>query len=274
MTITDFNNSPLKPRFLALIQQYLPNISDPVYSVHQSFMWFLWLNCRRKSTLYPVTAPNEMLTYCDVIDTSTGRKQLWRNNDWLNDRLFPRGFYGRFLDTMILRAVILRVCKGYVCAKFFWICEAVKCLASDVMINWPRARRTVRNNGFDHNVAAGYQEKCKRHDWTGQGQGTAWIMALIILLGGFCNVSRFLTTMVLKSVCEIHVCAKFSSFIIYRKNLWSRELFGKWRHNWLAKGNAHRTNNGFDYGAATRQHENSDSWYRVSDELCTGLVLN
>ena len=30
--------SPLKPRFLALIEQYLPNISDPVYSVHQSFM--------------------------------------------------------------------------------------------------------------------------------------------------------------------------------------------------------------------------------------------
>ena len=30
--------SPLKPRFLVLIEQYLPNISDPVYSVHQSFM--------------------------------------------------------------------------------------------------------------------------------------------------------------------------------------------------------------------------------------------
>ena len=28
--------SPLKPRFLVLIEQYLPNISDPVYSVHQS----------------------------------------------------------------------------------------------------------------------------------------------------------------------------------------------------------------------------------------------
>ena len=49
---------PLKPRSLALIEQYLPNISDPVYSVHQSFMWFLWLNWR-KSTFYPVTAPND-----------------------------------------------------------------------------------------------------------------------------------------------------------------------------------------------------------------------
>ena len=27
--------SPLKPRFLVLIEQYLPNISDPVYSEHQ-----------------------------------------------------------------------------------------------------------------------------------------------------------------------------------------------------------------------------------------------
>ena len=49
---------PLKPRFLVLIEQYLPNIFDPVYSVHQSFMWFLWLNwC--KSTFYPITAPND-----------------------------------------------------------------------------------------------------------------------------------------------------------------------------------------------------------------------
>ena len=50
--------SPLKPKILALIEQYLPNISDPVYLVHQSFMWFLWLNWR-KSTFYPITAPND-----------------------------------------------------------------------------------------------------------------------------------------------------------------------------------------------------------------------
>ena len=56
--------------------------------------------------------------------------------------------------------------------------------------------------------------------------------------------------MVLKSVCEIHVFAKFSSFIM----LWSRELFGKWRHNWLAKGNTDRANNGFDYGAESRDY--------------------
>ena len=34
-----------------------------------------------------------MLTYCDVIDTKAGRQQLWRHND----RLFPRGFFGRVL---------------------------------------------------------------------------------------------------------------------------------------------------------------------------------
>ena len=49
--------SPQKPRSLALIEQHLPNISDPVYSVHQSFMWLLWLNWR-KSTFSPVNAPN------------------------------------------------------------------------------------------------------------------------------------------------------------------------------------------------------------------------
>ena len=43
----------------------------------------------------------KMLNYCDVIDTRAGRQQLWRHND----RLFPRGCYGRFLSTM-MRTVI------------------------------------------------------------------------------------------------------------------------------------------------------------------------
>ena len=50
--------SPVKPRFLALIEQYLPNISDLVYSVHKSFMWLVCLNWR-KSAFYPITAPND-----------------------------------------------------------------------------------------------------------------------------------------------------------------------------------------------------------------------
>ena len=70
--------SPLKPRFLLLIEQYLPNISDPVYSVHQSFMWFLWLNWR-KSTFYPVTAPND--SKCWPIVTSSIQEPTASNCD-------------------------------------------------------------------------------------------------------------------------------------------------------------------------------------------------
>ena len=92
-----------------------------------------------------------MLPYCDVIDTGAGRQPLWRHND----RWFSRGFYGRFLSTMMLMTVIERVCKDTFVPSFFRIFGAVKCLASDVMINWPRATRKARNNGFDHNVATG-----------------------------------------------------------------------------------------------------------------------
>ena len=70
--------SPLKPRSLALIDQYLPNISDPMYSVHQSFMWFLWLNWR-KSTFYPVTAPND--SKCWPIVTSSIQGPVASNCD-------------------------------------------------------------------------------------------------------------------------------------------------------------------------------------------------
>ena len=70
--------SPLKLRSLALIEQYLPNISDPVYSVHQSFMWFLWLNWR-KSTFYPVTAPND--SKCWPIVTSSIQEPIASNFD-------------------------------------------------------------------------------------------------------------------------------------------------------------------------------------------------
>ena len=70
--------SPLKLRFLALIEQYLPNISDPVYSVHQSFMWFLWLNWS-KSTLYSVTAPKH--SKCWPIVTSSIQEPTASNCD-------------------------------------------------------------------------------------------------------------------------------------------------------------------------------------------------
>ena len=49
--------SPLKPRFLALIEQYLTDISDPMYLLHQSCIGFLWLNWL-KSTFHPATTRN------------------------------------------------------------------------------------------------------------------------------------------------------------------------------------------------------------------------
>ena len=74
--------SPLKPRFLGLIEQYLPNISDPVYSVHKSFMWFLWLNWR-KSTFYPVTAPKDSKFW--PIVTSSIQEPVASNCDTMTD---------------------------------------------------------------------------------------------------------------------------------------------------------------------------------------------
>ena len=70
--------SPLKPKFLAPIEHYLPNISDPVYSVHQSFMWFPWLNWR-KSTFYPVITPND--SKCWPIVTSSIQEPAASNCD-------------------------------------------------------------------------------------------------------------------------------------------------------------------------------------------------
>ena len=70
--------SPLKPRSLVLIEQYLPNISDPVYSVHQSFMWFLRLNWR-KSTFYLVTALSG--SKCWPIVTSSIQEPVTSNCD-------------------------------------------------------------------------------------------------------------------------------------------------------------------------------------------------
>ena len=46
--------------------------------MHQSFMWFLWLNWR-KSTFYPVTAPND--SKCWPIVTSSIQKPVANNCD-------------------------------------------------------------------------------------------------------------------------------------------------------------------------------------------------
>ena len=143
--------SPLKPRCLALIEKYLHIISDPVYSVHQSLRWFLWLNWH-ESTFYPGAAPND--SKCWPIVTSSIQLLAASNCDvTMTD-------YSRVVSMDALSACN-DVESWYVRAKFFRICGAVKWLASDVMINWPRAMCTARNhgnNGFDHNVAVGYHK--------------------------------------------------------------------------------------------------------------------
>ena len=121
--------SPLKPWSLALIEQYLPNISDPVYSVHQSFMWFLWLNWR-KSTFYPVTVPND--SKCWPIVTSSIQEPVASNCDVTMTGCSRVVAMDAFLAQWCW-GQIKRVCKIHVCAKFCnimeKICEAMKCLA-------------------------------------------------------------------------------------------------------------------------------------------------
>ena len=57
------------------------------------------------------------------------------------------------------------------------------------MINWQRAMRTARNNGFDQIVGGGgvYHEKCKCQNVNWSRKLTARIMALTILPGCFLN---------------------------------------------------------------------------------------
>ena len=125
--------SPLKPKILALIQQYLPNISDPVYSVHQSFRWFLWLNWR-KSTFYPVMAPSD--SKCWPIVTSSIQEPAASNCDvTMTD--FPRVVtMGAFLTQWFNEFVRDPYVPSF---STLWktfvkpFCEAAKCLASDVM---------------------------------------------------------------------------------------------------------------------------------------------
>ena len=70
--------------------------------------------------------------------------------------------------------------------------------------------------------------------------------------------------------CEIHICDTKFSKLCYRKNLRSRELFSKWCHDQLDKGNAHGTSNGCDHIAVAGQHEN----YRKTSNIRRALVGN
>ena len=106
--------SPMKRRFLALIEQYLPIISDSVYSVHQSFMWFLWLNWR-KSTFYPVTVPNDS-KYWPIVTSSIQEPAASNCDITMTD----------CSRVVAMDAFLIQGCWGQwfnVCAKFFEIME-------------------------------------------------------------------------------------------------------------------------------------------------------
>ena len=147
-----------------------------------------------------------------------------------------------FLWTLSQREMMLRVGKRHVRAKFFRISGAVKWLASDVMINWPRATCTARNhgnNGFDHNVAAGYHET----SWLN------WSRATHDANNGFDHTAQVISTVVFLPQRCWSQFVKYTSVPSFKFHfvIWSRELFGKWRHDLLAKGKAHK---------ATWLHEN------------------
>ena len=85
----------------------------------------------------------------------------------------------------------------------------------------------------------------------------------------------FLSQLCWSQFVNTRLCQAFQVSLCYRKNLWSRELFGKWRHNRLAKGNPHRVNNAFGDKAAwelSRTHATmplmncARVWYRTDQE--------
>ena len=124
--------SPLKPTFLVPIEQYLPNISDPVYSVNQSFMWFMWLNWR-KSTFYPVTVPND--SKCWPIVTSSIQEPVASNCDTMID----------FSRVVAMDAFLAQWNRKFVTA--LWSTENTSCFNFFVYffsILWPPSRVSTR----------------------------------------------------------------------------------------------------------------------------------
>ena len=161
---------------LALIEQYPPNISDPVYSVHQSFMWFLWLNWR-KSTFYPVTTPNDskcwpivtssiqepVASNCDVTMTYCSRvvamgaflaQWCWgqRFNEFVKDTPVPR--FSTLWKKSVKQWNVWQVTswltgKGQ-CTRFDQTVAAGYYQNVNVMIKLVKGAQHGANNGFDH----------------------------------------------------------------------------------------------------------------------------
>ena len=126
-----YSLSPLKPRFLALIEHYLHNISDPIYSVHQSFMWFLWLN-GRKSTFYPATVPND--SKCWPIVTSSTHQPATGNCDvtitdcsrgFSMDAFLSQWCWGQWFKEFVKYTSVSNFSSFIV----EWVCGSINCLA-------------------------------------------------------------------------------------------------------------------------------------------------
>ena len=126
-----------------LIEHYLPNISDPVYSVHQSFMWFLWLNWR-KSTFYPVTAPND--SKCWPIVTSSIQEPAASNCDVTMTDCSRVVAMDAFLAHWCRGQWFKEYVKGTSVPNFstLWKKNLWSRETSDVIIDWPWATRTGR----------------------------------------------------------------------------------------------------------------------------------
>ena len=96
----------------------------------------------------------QLLTYCDVTDTWTSHYLLWHHQD----RLFPRGLYGRFLFTMALMPMGVNETAKYMYVMLSFpsfiiekICRAVDCLVSDVISNWTRIMALISSGGQREN---------------------------------------------------------------------------------------------------------------------------
>ena len=236
--------SPLKLRFLALIEQYLPNISDPMLnSVHRSFVWFLWLNwC--KSTFYPITVPNYSKCWpimtsiqelpasnCDITMTDCSRMvsvdaflAQWCWGQWFNEFVKDTSvpcFSGSVEPWNVWQVIMIKaiipcharcpwpVNHDITCQTFHGSTDPEK-HGTDVSFTNSLNHCPQRYPTTTY-VAVGYHEKCT-HSANNGYDHIAQVVSIVLF---------FLTTMVLKSVCEIHVCAKFSIFIM----LWYAQVW-------------------------------------------------
>ena len=222
--------SPLKPRFLGLIEQYLPNISDPVYSVHKSFMWFLWLNWR-KSTFYPVTAPKD--SKCWPIVTSSIQEPVASNCDTMTDCF-----------CVVARDAFLAQCFNSL-LKFYFIYIYIIISKNIRYLLWNRgAWRSLNNTHltFLDPCIRCTNNLCDSCDIT--DVNPHFIPSLlrkiqnVDLLWRHRYRSRppaivtsqwpIVPDSDLKSLWKTRLCQVFQHS---GKNLWSREMFVKWRHD-------------------------------------------